>query len=68
MNLLFAVLIIPVFKLVNFVLTNLLRFLALICLIGYTCLLIYALNLLFSHIHISNLISTYLSNLSNLLK
>jgi hypothetical protein len=68
MNLLFAVLIVPVVKLVNFVLTNLLRFLILICSIGYTCLLIYILNLVFSNIHISNLITTYLSNLSNLLK
>lgn len=68
MNLLFAVLIIPVVKLVNFVLTNLLRLLVLICSIGYACLVIYILNLVFSYIHISNLISTYLSNLSNLLK
>jgi hypothetical protein len=68
MNLLFAVLIIPVVKLVNFVLTNLLRFLLLICSIGYACLVIYILNLIFSHLYISNLISTYLSNLSNLLK
>jgi hypothetical protein len=64
MNLLFAVLIIPVVKLVNFVLTNLLRFLVLICSIGFACIVIYILNLVFFHLHIPNLISTYISNLS----
>ena len=81
MNLLMAVLVIPVIKLVTNVLVTFFRLLVVIYALGLMCLLLHALSLMLSavfHINIPsinssyliylfNLLNHYLSNLSNLL-
>jgi len=68
MNIFLALLSIPIIKIITSVLMNILRLLVALYAIGLTCLLLYVLTMLFQHLKITHLLSTYVSTLSNLIK